>query len=346
MYLSHNIVKNLIALEHSVRCLAENRDGTKQKRELSRANDTDTLFYLVNEMGFNLSLKDTEKLVAEKKIVTKDFRGDLVENLKATIELSRKIALDKNVSNNLNVMLDVNKSIGGKVVEDWQLNYRAAGEDFSRVFDNMIAAISPQTQLAAGASETYANSVNELLGIFSPQNEENRFLQISRFCLELIRLHPFITYNKYTILFIAHTLISKTVGYENNLINLGEFFTQNVEEIVSVARLDDEIERNIKWNELFIGFCNNKMSGKYKQIVNEVKGSSAGSDKPFLDLNKRQLKILKYLQTIPTVKREDYVQMMDVSTMTAYRDLQQLVKNKLLRTTGTGRGTKYLLASR
>jgi hypothetical protein len=32
------------------------------------------------------------------------------------------------------------------------------------------------------------------------------------------------------------------------------------------------------------------------------------NSQPLLDLNKRQLKILRYLQTIPTVKREEYCQ--------------------------------------
>ena len=70
------------------------------------------------------------------------------------------------------------------------------------------------------------------------------------------------------------------------------------------------------------------------------------TSQPFLDLNKRQLKILRYLQNIPTVQRDDYCQMMDVSTMTAYRDLNDLVSKKLIKVEGQGRGTKYKLASR
>ena len=83
-----------------------------------------------------------------------------------------------------------------------------------------------------------------------------------------------------------------------------------------------------------------------EEMVKTLNEEDKSSKKPFLDLNKRQLKILRYLQTIPTVKREDYVQMMDVSTMTAYRDLTELMEKKLVKLEGQGRGTKYMLSNR
>ena len=66
---------------------------------------------------------------------------------------------------------------------------------------------------------------------------------------------------------------------------------------------------------------------------------------PFLDLNPRQLKVLRYLQNVPYIKREDYCHMMDVSTMTAFRDVNDLVRKKLLKVEGQGRGTKYRLST-
>jgi len=38
--------------------------------------------------------------------------------------------------------------------------------------------------------------------------------------------------------------------------------------------------------------------------------------------------------------------MMDVSTMTAYRDLTELMEKKLVKLEGQGRGTKYMLSNR
>jgi predicted HTH transcriptional regulator len=101
------------------------------------------------------------------------------------------------------------------------------------------------------------------------------------------------------------------------------------------------------WIERFV----KSMARDVEEQKNEIDKQMAeeqekNAKQPFLDLNKRQLKILKYLQTIPTVKREDYCAMMDVSTMTAYRDLDDLVNKKLIKVEGRGRGTKYMLVSR
>jgi Fic family protein len=126
-----------------------------------------------------------------------------------------------------------------------------------------------------------------------------------------------------------------------------------------VRELDQHNQENIKiwqkciedqdssnWLERFILNLNAAVKEDKDKILGLVNTSKNTSKQPFLDLNRRQLKILRYLQTIPTVKREDYVQMMDVSTMTAFRDLTDLVEKKLLRVEGRGRGTKYLLLNR
>ena len=104
-------------------------------------------------------------------------------------------------------------------------------------------------------------------------------------------------------------------------------------------------------------YINTKALGTITAAINTLKDLCAenlkdtikeGESKkqPFLNLNKRQLKILKYLQKISQIKREEYVEIMEVSTMTAYRDLDELVKKGLLKVSGQGRSTRYILASK
>jgi hypothetical protein len=345
MYLSHNIVNHIIELEQIAYCLQENHLENKNRGKLNRTNEGQILFFLVNEIGVQINLKDADKLVTEKKIVTKDFRGDLIENIKLALQLSKEIAQQKELELSIENLLNINQTIGGKIEESWKLNYRAAGEKFSKVFDDLTDLVDPNKQLQEGSNQTYGSAVNNLLEKYHQVNNANRFYKISRLIYELISLHPFIAYNKYTIIMIGHMLISKEIGYEHNFINLSELFTQHKTDIVNIFQEKQEETKIIKWHEAFLGFCAKQQSQAYNALK-ETQQSTPLSNKPFLDLNKRQLKILKYLQTIPTVKREDYVQMMDVSAMTAYRDLQVLLKHKMIRCFGTGRGTKYTLASR
>lgn len=100
------------------------------------------------------------------------------------------------------------------------------------------------------------------------------------------------------------------------------------------------------WIEMFAQIIATEIKGVREKATRYSTDENKPTAQPFLNLNKRQLKILKYLQTIPTVKREDYVQMFDISTMTAFRDLNELLEKKLLRVDGQGRATKYLLGNR
>ncbi|MCA9382649.1 DeoR family transcriptional regulator, partial [Candidatus Dojkabacteria bacterium] len=123
--------------------------------------------------------------------------------------------------------------------------------------------------------------------------------------------------------------------YEDDLVRTYQYVALNQD------KLDLWVKKLISLNTRYIREKRLEIDGK----VEEMK--KIGSERSnLLDLNKRQLKILRYLQNVPQVKREDYVHMMNVSTMTAYRDLQGLVDKDLLKVYGKGRGTKYSLVNK
>jgi hypothetical protein len=347
MYLSHNIVQRIVRLEQAVRTLEENADYTaKDKAEYAEKNRVRILFYIVNDIGIELNLKDADKLFDEKQVVTQDFRGQLIENIKSTLELVEQVGDNSELPVSVALLQEVNKTLAQDIVEDWQLNYRAAGEPFALVYEELTKGINPNTQLNEGSNNSYSTLVGGLLDKYNENNQQNRFYKLSQLAYELISLHPFITLNAYSIVFIVQLLLIRTVGQENCFANLAENFTQRKQDILEILKDSDPARREVNWHEMFL----KDFAIQYEKNISHLKEAkqqeSQATNKPFLDLNRRQLKILKYLQTIPTVKREDYVQMMDVSTMTAYRDLQVLVKHKLVKPIGVGRGTKYTLYSR
>ncbi len=59
------------------------------------------------------------------------------------------------------------------------------------------------------------------------------------------------------------------------------------------------------------------------------------------DLNSRQKQLLRILDSKPYIKRSEYMKIFQVSAMTAYRDLNQLVQKNILTTKGKGKGTIY-----
>lgn len=345
MYLSHTIVKNIVSTEVQLANLGGNTLSEKQLAQLRKELETQMLFYLLNEIGINISVKDTFKLLGDKQIITKDFRGQLVENLKAVLELCHTLAANKEMEINATVILQINQTLGKGTTEEWQLNYRAAGEAFSLVYDDLAEYIDPQKQFPAGVSESYGTLVTKFLEKYNSFDDENQYYKVSQLIYELISIHPFIAYNKFTIILTAYMLLLRVTSATKPFINPAELFIHSKSEIIRVLEIANPEERERTWHEKFTAFCAEQIESKSKNLPS-VKESTSKNDKPFLDLNRRQLKILKYLQTIPTLKREDYVQMTGVSAMTAFRDLQVLLKHKLIRSIGVGRGTKYTLYSR
>jgi Fic family protein len=173
-----------------------------------------------------------------------------------------------------------------------------------------------------------------------------------------LRISPLMVLNKITIIALTDYLLYKNNYLQSTFIPISRNFDIYEDEYIEAwnssiqGKLNPEtgevheLEDLTLWLERFTRNLSHDIL-EVREIFNRKIGDDQKSIKqPFLDLNKRQLKILRYLQTIPTVKREDYIQMMDVSTMTAFRDLNQLVKKKLLKIEGKGRGTKYMLSSR
>ena len=161
----------------------------------------------------------------------------------------------------------------------------------------------------------------------------------------LIEICPFTAGNKFTLTSILDYLLLKN--------GLGAKVYSSV---VRVIHQNDQILRTAfksskqnfdltNWIEAFTTALAAEMMSVREEINDFVLDEEKSKQQPFLNLNNRQLKVLKYLQNVPLIKREDYCHMMEVSTMTAFRDLNDLVRKKLLKTEGQGRGTKYKLAS-
>jgi Fic family protein len=201
------------------------------------------------------------------------------------------------------------------------------------------------------------NELNDLISWYKTNiSKINPLIRIAVVIYRLVRIYPFIALNKISLIALTDYLLYKNGYLTNTFIPTTRIFDTFEDEFLDAwntsiqsgsSQGDINTGEDITiWIERFIRNIGGDIQEAKEAVQKKTQEEDRGVKQPFLDLNKRQLKILKYLQTIPTVKREDYVQMMAVSTMTAYRDINELVDKKLLKTAGRGRGTKYMLRSR
>ena len=175
----------------------------------------------------------------------------------------------------------------------------------------------------------------ELLRWYRTSDKEiNKILRILTVLYHLIKTAPFQQSNLETIL-ITYTFFLRENELELlNTINIPQYLLtitdQNLE-------LNDFINQSL---ELIVSEKNKLFYELEKQSLEHQ------APKKILNLNRRQIELLKVMQARDKINRRDAADLLEVSFMTAYRDIKGLLKNKLLVEKGVGRGTYYVLASR
>ena len=318
----------------------EKTDDTKHELRLD-ANAKD-LFYLGNILGLEFTLKEAKRISSGKNIGELNKRENYLINFRNAIEYILATQTSY-FPVQTNLLIHLNKIIIKDVADDWDSKYRVEGDkideaenDWIDLMDRNFSVNELQTQAQKGL-EWFASN----------QNRVHPFIRIPYVVYILIRTMPFLRANKITILAVCKYLFYKSKMNINGYLPTVKVFA------VYKKELYEALKQSMEYNDDITSFIE-VFSSSYAKEIKDLKGTlnevvEKGKEKkqqPFLDLNKRQLKILRYLQNIPQVKREEYIEIMDVSTMTAYRDLNQLVKKGLLRLEGKGRGTKYMLASK
>lgn len=341
--LTHTIINNLVKVEREKISLQKTQLSSRISNSLKAKSKATNLFHLAHIIGANISLKDAEKLSEGKKFEQSDARLLVINNFRNSLEFTRSTAADTYIDVDLNVLIHLNKIMLTGWKETWEAKFRTSGEELDVNLDNWVDLRDKEIEPVRIQEEL----LNLIEWYKTNRGKIDPLIRIAVFIYRLIRITPFIAGNKLTVIAIADLLLYKNGFIDNTFLpvtrNFDIYEDEYLESWTSALANQEDITL---WVERFIRNISNDMLDLREEAQKLLGDEEKSTKQPFLDLNKRQLKILRYLQNIPAVKREDYVQMMDVSTMTAFRDLTDLSKKKLLKVEGKGRGTKYMLKNR
>ena len=340
--LNDNILLRIVEFELSKKTIEELDYDTVTKKSLAIKGKAINLFHLAHLIGVELTIKDAEKAVEGKKLVTNDARGIVLNNFRNVMEFIRSTVSESYVDLDVNLILHLNKIILTDWKEVWEAKIRTDSDTVDPILDTWTNVANKDFNMAQRAdllSEVvywYKTNVYKI----------HPLIRIAVLIYELVQVAPLACCNELTIIALADFLFQKNKYLENAFLPVIREFDLHNNENLGIWEKTNRDGDLTYWIERFVLNLAHGTTEDKNRILNDSQTVKAPSKQPFLDLNRRQLKILRYLQTIPTVKREDYVQMMDVSTMTAFRDMADLVRKKIIKVEGRGRGTKYVLASR
>lgn len=342
--LTDKLVSNIVKLEVAKATAGMNNLSYNLRNRLTMQTKGANLFHMAHMLGLNLTLKDAEKLAEGRRLELEGDKIKLVTNFRNVLEFNRSSVAESYTELDFTVLVHLNKIVLTGVKESWEVKVRSAGDNLDSSYDDWTSFADKDLQ-----SDAVETAVVDLLTWYQNTNGRvNNIIRAAVLFYRLVEIMPFLSGNKYTLISLIDLLLYQ-FGY---LANVHMPIMRNFDQTaVEYWKIWDYISQNdhdlTMWLERFTDSLVRDV-GEAKAEVDKMVSEEAEKNtaQPFLDLNKRQLKILRYLQTIPTVRREDYCQMMEVSTMTAFRDMNDLVRKKLLRVDGQGRGTRYTLVSR
>ncbi len=313
------------------------------RKELLENNMVRSIMHFGQILGLNITHKEAINLCNAKQPESEDIKWILLRNLRQSLEYIRSTMKSSYNDVNLELLLHLNRIL----VQDWKDQWSA----------KVRTTLQPNIEF-----EQWINMMDETVEIHEVEQElEKTFdwyknnitrihplIRIPVMIYRIVRLAPFNSLNQLLTISLADLLIQKYGYTEHSFVSSPKIFNTNSEAFMkswqeAVATPTGNITT---WIETFLTHIKAEISLGAAEIDSALARAESKKDKPFLNLNKRQLRILRYLQTIPSLKREDYVQMFEISSMTAFRDLKGLLDAKLLKTEGEGRATRYKLSTK
>ncbi|MFS8131080.1 MAG: Fic family protein [Candidatus Dojkabacteria bacterium] len=336
------LVSQLIKLEGnkiSIHSLDLNYN-VKYKLTLN-AKATD-IFHIARMLENEVSLKDAEKIATGiKPDGIDESKFVLLQNFRNVLEFNRSQMVDSYAEMDFAILTHLNKLVTANWSEAWNAKFRAAGDELDEKFDDWSELRDKKLE-PAEVTEEMGSLVQWYKDITPTLTPLVRFAIL---LYGLIEIFPFIAGNKFTILAVADYLMLKNGLASKAYVSVIRNFDSNMEKYLEAIHMSRKNYDLAYWLEAFIESVNKDLLEIKEGINDYIMEDERAKKQPFLDLNPRQLKVLRYLQNVPYIKREDYCHMMDVSTMTAFRDVNDLVRKKLLKVEGQGRGTKYRLST-
>jgi predicted HTH transcriptional regulator len=336
------IVNNLLKIE-VLRSNIERIDfSTDTKYKLTLNTKINELFFIANSLGLDYSLKDAEKVITgicpENE---NDKRIQLLFNFKSIIEFNRSNFIDIHGEPDLDLLKKLNQLICENIFNILEAKIREGNDSLVTKYDNWIILRDKDI-----TNEHVTDEMEELI-MWNKDNSPyvNGLIRYLILIFNLIDIAPFVAANKFTILALADLLFYKYGLSTKIFTSTNLCFLLNEDKVIQTFAIAKTNQDCSLWVQEVLNLIIKSLQKTQEELQLYIMEEEKSKKQPFLDLNKRQLKILRYLQNVPNIKREDYCHMMEVSSMTAFRDLDDLVRKKLIKVEGKGRGTKYRLAS-
>lgn len=339
--LTHTIVKDLIKIELAIKEIRTTPLPQDSKVQIEQDMNATSIYHIAKLAGISLKEEEAADIASGETIPAPGSETVLLSNYRSTSDFIYASTKDPYLSLSSSTLLHINKLLLNTAVESWEVGrFRTLGDTIQSAYDPWASHAPTSIEIKDPAQ--YYTSV---LSWFSNKRHPiHPMLKIGVVVYELFAYYPFVAGNQITMIAISELLYERSPLSLRGFFPVSRVFHLNEKELLE-ALIDtrDNGGDQTRWLERFVNAVASDLTSLKNDVVKATEKKIYAYKKKLADLNPRQKKFLEQLVFRPKLSRKDYVEMTGVSSMTAYRDISELIDRDLVVQKGGGRSTHYVL---
>lgn len=328
----------IASLERNLAILDENEIYSRTKYRVISESLFEDLFAINTFLKLNLTLGDIKKIVIGRDVDTKEAK--LLSNIRQVFDFLQNNFKGNQVIFNFHLVQHIVKLLQSGILEIWDVGKIRNGSEAVEDSFELTNQVYENTDIS--------NILADAIIWIEQEQDIHPVIKATVFMMFINRVSPFTGLNFVSSLVFFRVILEK-YNYGSNFtvpifkslndktVDLHDLFNKSLSKDGSIGLTEIITEVSTALEALIQAYKKEFVEFDYVDIKSSTEK---------LDLNDRQLKLLKLLQQKVYIKRKEFMKLFKVSPMTAYRDLNYLVYKKLLTVSGQGKSTVYTLATK
>lgn len=292
--------------------------------------------------GNELNFSQAEKVIDGQEVLARDRDIQEVLNYRKVMDAIGDLSSNENLKIDEELILKLHKLTVEKILPD---------EKVGKYRETQVVIKNSQTgevSFRPPPSTAVPVEVEELLEFVNlKENEVHPVLKAGIVHYELVRIHPFVDGNGRVARALS-TLILFLEGYDiRKFFSLEEYFDSDALDYYDALKSVQKFEGDQSvWLEYFtkgLSIELTKIKEKVENISIDAHLKEKLGGKPIM-LTERQIKIIEYIQKIGYLQNKGFASLFPmVSEDTILNELKGLIKEGLIKKSGSTKGAKYVM---
>jgi len=333
------ILDYIVKYELSVKTISSIPLPYQVKQNLYEKLKAEELEAVGDIIGFPIGYQKALELQEGKEVTSTKSKFKIFSNYRSAQEFIKTYNRVQFLNPSTQLLMHINKIIMSGIADEWEIaKIKTFSEKPNEIYDTWykFRDYFPDLDATKHFDEIFETIINGKI-------KTHPLLLFSYLIYEMIDKAPFFSGNQLTTILATSTLL-KDFGYNpGNLLPTAKAFNFLGSDLMEAYKISKSNKNHTIFTEALLYSFSISILDLQNRVENTFENKVKKSASLSMELNRRQIRILEYLEINKKVTRNEYSKLMGISFMTAFRDLQELTKKGYLEIKGTGRGTFYVL---